>query len=164
VVSRDPSLRIQNALGLFPHLAKRLHGAPQTTKEAGDSTSLRILAGIVRGRTALVGDASGSVDAVTGHGLSLSFQQAIALADAMQQNDLGIYQRAHKKIAAVPILMTRLMLLMGENDWIRRRTIRLFQKSPALFSRMLAIHSEAAPLSSVGVAEIAGFGWKFLSA
>jgi hypothetical protein len=28
---------------------------------------------------------------------------------------------------------------------------------------MLAIHTEAAPLSSVGVAEIAGFGWKFLN-
>lgn len=164
VVSQDPSLRFQNALPRFPYLAKRLCGAPQTTKESGDSTSLRILAGVVRGRTALVGDASGSVDAVTGHGLSLSFQQAIALADGMQQNDLGSYQRAHKKIAAVPILMTRLMLLIGENDWIRRRTIRLFQESPMLFSRMLAIHSEAAPLSSVGVAEIAGFGWKFLNA
>jgi hypothetical protein len=27
---------------------------------------------------------------------------------------------------------------------------------------MLAVHSESAPLSSVGVAELAGFGWKFL--
>ena len=111
---------------------------------------------------ALVGDASGTVDAVTGHGLSLSFQQAIPLAEAMRLDDLAHYQHAHKQIAAVPIAMSRLMLLMAGNDWIRGRTIRLFQKTPGLFSRLLAIHTETTPLSSIGVAEIAGFGWKFL--
>jgi flavin-dependent dehydrogenase len=111
---------------------------------------------------ALIGDASGTVDALTGHGLSLSFQQAIPLAEAMKRDDLGHYQQAHKKISTVPITMTRLMLLMSGSDWIRRRTIRLFQKTPNLFARMLAIHAETRPLSSVGVAEIAGFGWKFL--
>ena len=40
----------------------------------------RVLPAVARGRVALVGDASGTVDAVTGHGLSLSFQQAIHLA------------------------------------------------------------------------------------
>jgi len=111
---------------------------------------------------ALVGDASGTVDAVTGHGLSLSFQQAMPLAEAMKRDDLAHYQHAHKKIASVPIAMTRLMLLMGGSDWIRRRTIRLFQKTPGLFSKLLAIHSETMPLSSIGVSDIAGFGWKFL--
>jgi flavin-dependent dehydrogenase len=111
---------------------------------------------------ALVGDASGTVDAVTGHGLSLSFQQAIPLAEAMRLDDLAHYQHAHRHIAAVPIAMSRLMLLMAGSDWIRRRTIRLFQDTPGLFSRLLAIHAETMPLSSVGMAEIAGFGWKFL--
>lgn len=164
VISRDPSLRLHNALPRFPGLAKRLRGALQTTKESGDSTILRILPGVARGRTALVGDASGTVDAVTGHGLSLSFQQAIALAEAMKKNDLERYQRAHREIATVPILMTRLMLLMGRSDWIQRRTIRLFENSPSRFARMLAIHSQAEPLSSVGLAELAGFGWNFLRA
>ena len=125
-------------------------------------TALRILPGVARGRVALVGDASGTVDAVTGHGLSLSFQQAIPLAEAMKRSDLAHYRDAHKKISTVPIMMTRLMLLMDGSDWIRRRTIRMFQSTPGLFTRMLAIHSEAMPLSSVGVSEIAGFGWKFL--
>jgi 2-polyprenyl-6-methoxyphenol hydroxylase-like FAD-dependent oxidoreductase len=104
------------------------------------------------------------VDAVTGHGLSLSFQQAIALAEAMNAGDLRRYQIVHRKIAAVAIAMTRLMLLMDRSDWIRRRTLRLFEKTPGLFARMLEIHTEARPLSTVGVAEIAGFGWKFLRA
>ena len=162
VLSRDPGLRLAGALPHFPFLAEKLHGAAPTTRELGDKTTLTTLPAITRGRVALAGDASGTVDAVTGHGLSLSFQQAIPLAEAMKRGDLAHYQNEHAKIAAVPILMTRLMLLMGRRDWIRRRTIRLFQQTPGLFSRMLAIHSETAPLSSVGVAEIAGFGWKFI--
>lgn len=162
VLSRDPALRLECALPQFPTLAKKLRGALQTTREFGDVTSLRILPAVARKRVALIGDASGTVDAVTGHGLSLSFQQAIPLAEAMKRDDLAHYQHAHKKISAVPITMTRLMLLMSGSDWIRRRTIRLFQKTPGLFARMLAIHVETRPLSSVGVAEIAGFGWKFL--
>jgi flavin-dependent dehydrogenase len=164
VISRDPGLRLEGALPRFPRLLEKLRGATPTARESGDATSLRILPAITRGRVALVGDASGTVDAVTGHGLSLSFQQAIALAEAMKQNDLARYQRAHKKIAAVPITMTRLMLLMGRSDWIRRRTIRLLQETPGLFSRLLEIHTETMPLSSFGVADLAGFGWKFLRA
>jgi hypothetical protein len=99
---------------------------------------------------------------VTGHGLSISFQQAIPLAEAMRRDDLAHYQRAHKKIAAVPVMMSRFMQLMGESNWVRRRTVRLFEKTPALFLRLLAIHAETTPLSSVGMTEIAGFGWKFL--
>jgi flavin-dependent dehydrogenase len=162
VISHDPGLRLERALLRFPRIAERLERATPTTGESGDMTSLRILPAITRGRVALVGDASGTVDAVTGHGLSLSFQQAIALAEAMKMDDLAHYQRAHSKIAAVPIMMSRLMLLMGRSDWIRRRTMRLLQESPHLFSRLLAIHTEAAPISSFGVADLAGFGWKFL--
>jgi flavin-dependent dehydrogenase len=162
VLSRQPGLRLAGALAQFPALAQKLRGAAPATREFGDTTCLKILPAVARGRVALIGDASGTVDAVTGHGLSLSFQQAIPLAEAMRRGDLSLYQDAHKRIAAVPIIMTRLMHLMAGSDWIRRKTIRLFQKTPGLFSRLLAIHVETMPLSSVGVAEIAGFGWKFL--
>jgi menaquinone-9 beta-reductase len=162
VFSRDPTLRLESALPQFPALAKKLQGATPTTREVGDTTSLRILPGVTRGRTALIGDASGTVDAVTGHGLSLSFEQAGQLADAMKDGDLSRYEAAHRKIAAVPIAMTRLMLLMERSDWIRRRALRLLQNTPGLFSRLLAIHSGAQPLSSVGLSEIADAGWKFL--
>jgi len=164
VISRDPGLRLERALERFPAIAKKLLGAARTTRESGDTTRLRILPAVTRGRVALIGDASGTVDAVTGHGLSLSFQQAIALAEAMTAGNLTHYQTAHKKIATVPIAMTRLMLLMDRSEWIRSRTIRLLEKSPGLFARMLEIHTEATPLSSVRVADIADFGWKFLRA
>ncbi len=162
VLSRDPALRLEGALTRFPFLEGKLRGATPTTRQLGDTTGLTILPAPARGRVALVGDASGTVDAVTGHGLSLSFQQAISLADALKRGDLSSYQLAHKKIAAVPITMTRLMRLMAGNDWIRSRTIRMFEKAPRLFSRLLAIHTEADPISSIRASELADFGWKFL--
>ena len=164
VFSRDPALRLESALPQFPALAKKLQGAAPTTRELGDTTSLRILPAVTRGQIALIGDASGTVDALTGHGLSLSFEQAKQLADAMKDGDLSRYEAAHRKIAAVPIAMTRLMLLMEQSDWIRRRALRLLRNSPELFSRLLAIHSGTQRLCSVGLSEIADFGWKLLSA
>jgi menaquinone-9 beta-reductase len=162
VISRDPQLRLGDALPKFPFLAKMLREAEPTTREFGDTTSLRILPAVSRGRIALVGDASGTVDAVTGHGLSLSFQHAGALAEGMERADLTDYESAHKKIRTVAVTMTRLMLLMDRSDWIRRRAIRMFEKTPALFTKMLAIHTQNKPLSSLGVADLADFGWKFL--
>lgn len=164
VISRDPQLRFDKAIQRFPFLANKLCGAKPTTRELGDTTGLRILPAVTKGRVALIGDASGTVDAVTGHGLSLSFQQAISLAESLEQHDLALYEASHKTIASLAITMTRLMMLMSESDWIRRRTLRLFQITPSLFTRMLAIHTGTVPLSTVGVAEIADFSWKFLRA
>jgi flavin-dependent dehydrogenase len=55
-----------------------------------------------RERTALAGDASGSVYAITGEGLFLAFRQAEALADAIASGDLAIYQRTHRRIVRRP--------------------------------------------------------------
>jgi flavin-dependent dehydrogenase len=164
VISRDPQLRFNKAIQQFPFLASKLRGATPTSRELGDTTGLMVLPRVTNGRVALIGDASGTVDAVTGHGLSLSFQQAISLAQSIEARDLTQYEHAHKTIASLAIAMTRLMMLMSESDWIRRRTLRLFQITPSLFARMLAIHTGTVPLSTVGVAEIADFGWKFLRA
>src|SRR5579863_5058663 len=122
VLSRDPGLRIERALQRFPALAEKLRGVKPTTREAGDTTCLKILPAVARGRVALIGDASGTVDALTGHGLSLSFQQAIPLAEAMSRGDLAPYRAAHKHVSSVAVLMSRLMLLMTASDWIRSRT------------------------------------------
>ena len=97
VISRDPQLRFDRAIQQFPFLAEQLCGAKPTTRELGDTTGLRILPAVTKGRIALIGDASGTVDAVTGHGLSLSFQQAISLAESIDQRDLAIIRPRTKK-------------------------------------------------------------------
>jgi flavin-dependent dehydrogenase len=162
VLSRDASFRIGQALPLFPALAERLQDATPTTRELGNATSLKQLPAVTRGRVALAGDASGSVDAITGHGLTLAFQQAISLAEAFERGNLAHYESAHRKIAVMPALMTRLMLIMGRNAWIRRKALRLFEYKPDVFSKLLSIHTEALPLSSISVEEMIDFGWRLL--
>ena len=80
LISRDPRMRLQDAWKEFPRLAGHLHYAEPSTLERGAVTVTRRLNQVYRGNIALIGDASGSVDAITGEGLCLSFQQAIALA------------------------------------------------------------------------------------
>jgi menaquinone-9 beta-reductase len=162
VFSRDSRLRLEQALSRCPSVAERLKNATPTTKELGAVTSLMRLPAVTSGRVALVGDASGTVDAITGHGLSLSFQQALYLAEAFEQGNLAHYESAHREAAAMPAKMTRLMLLMERSDWIRRRALRLFQNKPELFSKLLSIHTGELSLSSIRAGEMVDFGWKFL--
>jgi len=162
VLSRDAGLRISQALPLFPELVERLRDATPTTRELGNATSLNRLPAVSRGRVALVGDASGSVDAITGQGLSLAFQQATFLAEAFERGDLAHYESAHRKIAVMPALMSRLMLIMDRNSWVCRKTLRLFENKPGVFSKLLSIHADALPLSSLSVGEMIDFGWELL--
>jgi flavin-dependent dehydrogenase len=52
--------------------------------ERGAITSSRKIKAVYREHIALIGDASGSVDAITVEGLYLAFRQATALADAIE--------------------------------------------------------------------------------
>jgi 2-polyprenyl-6-methoxyphenol hydroxylase-like FAD-dependent oxidoreductase len=162
VFSRNPRFRIDHALPLFPSLAERLRNNIRTTKELGNMSSMMRLPAVTRNRVALVGDAAGTVDAITGHGLSLSFHQALCLAEALEQGNLAHYEIAHRKIITIPATMTRLMLMMAGSDLIRRRTLRLFQSKPGLFSDLLSVNTGSFPSSSIGAAEIFDLGWKVL--
>ena len=95
---------------------------------------------VYRGRVALLGDASGSVDAVTGEGLCLAFHQAIALADSLASGELGSYQAAHRRLARRPMLMSNLMLAMDRRAWLQERVLRALAAEPQLFRKMLSMH------------------------
>ena len=90
----------------------------------GDFCIHRVAAGDSRAARA-IGDASGSVDAITGEGLALAFRQAAILAEALSRDDLAIYQAAHRRIGRIPRLMSRLMLGLGGRTGMRRRALRV---------------------------------------
>jgi flavin-dependent dehydrogenase len=138
LISRNPRLRLDEALTQFPQLAARLNGAPRATTERGAVTANRRLSRVYRGNVALIGDASGSVDAITGEGLCLSFQQAIALADSMASGDLAGYQAAHRRLAWRPTLMSKLMLTMDRRTWLRKPAFRAMAAEPRIFQTMLS--------------------------
>ena len=140
VLSRNPHLRLASALAQFPRLAARLAGAPHATVERGAVTANRSLRRVYRGRIALVGDASGSVDAITGEGLCLAFQQAAALADSLAGGSLQPYQAAHRRLARRPLLMSKLLLAMDRRTWLRERVLRAMASDPGIFRGMLSMH------------------------
>jgi flavin-dependent dehydrogenase len=140
LISRDPHLRLDAALGQFPELAARLAGAPHANTERGAITANCTLPRVYRGNVALIGDASGSVDAITGEGLCLSFHQAIALADSLASGDLAGYQAAHRRLARRPTLMSKLMLSMGRRTWLRTPAFRAMAFEPRIFQALLSFH------------------------
>jgi flavin-dependent dehydrogenase len=140
LLTRDPHLRLKDALPHFPELARKLEGAATLSEERGAITVMRRLRRVYRGNIALIGDASGSVDAITGEGMGLAFRQALALADALAADNLDQYQAAHAQLARRPAFMAQLMLLLDRFPRLRPLVLRTFGAKPVIFERLLAVH------------------------
>ncbi len=163
MISNTPKLRLDDALGEFPDLSARLRRAEFTSAERGAITVSRKLRRVYRGNTVLVGDASAGVDAITGEGLCLAFRQSALLAECLATGDLAHCQTEHARLVRRPALMARLMLLMGNHDRLRQRTMRVFQSTPHSFARMLAMHVGAGSARDY-VANGISLGWQLLRA
>ncbi len=162
LISRDPHLRLEDAMPQFPELCERLSTAASVTPERGGITASRRLKAVYRGNVALVGDASGSVDAITGEGLCLLFQHAVAVADAMASGDLASYAAEHRRIGRRPEFMADLMLMLDGRERLRSLTLRAMAARPSLFAGMLAMHVgelSAFDFLRNGLA----FGWQLLN-
>jgi flavin-dependent dehydrogenase len=114
------------------------------------------LAAVTKGNVALLGDASGTVDAITGEGLHLAFRQAAALANALAIDDLSPYAAAHRQLQRMPQLMARLLLLLDGNERLRRAAFRSLAAAPSLFNGMLAFHVGGRPPSNLSLGLLDG--------
>jgi menaquinone-9 beta-reductase len=163
LASHDPSVRVEDGLRELPELNSRLRGADAVTTERGALTGNRWFRKIWRGNVALIGDASGTVDAITGEGIGLAFSQALALAESLESGNLARYQDEHRRLMLRPRLMARLMLSLDGRPWLQRRTLRAFNKRPRTFQRLVELHVGA--LSPVHVAfDGLSLGWGLLTA
>lgn len=140
LASDDPNMRLEMGILTLPQLAERLNGAEIISTERGALTGNRQFSRVCRGNIALIGDASGTVDAITGEGIGLSFRQAVALARGLESGDLSHYELEHRKLARRPTWMARLMLLMDRRPALQRRTIKVFREHPEIFRRFLELH------------------------
>jgi flavin-dependent dehydrogenase len=139
LISHDSKWRLNEALHSFPELRDRLAGETSDA-EKGALTATCKLKRVSRGNVALIGDASGTVDAITGEGLCLAFSQAMVLADCLRVGDLARYEREHRRLALRPLLMSRLMLTLDGRPRLQRRTLQAFRKRPEIFRRLLELH------------------------
>jgi flavin-dependent dehydrogenase len=120
----------------FPELRERL-GDVVASKDAGAGPLHQRVRGVVSGRVALIGDASGYLDCVSGEGVAQAFRHGEALADAVARGDLSVYVRAHARIKRRVETVARLLLLMGAHPALRTRVILGMSRDDGLLTGLL---------------------------
>jgi menaquinone-9 beta-reductase len=161
LISSDHRQRLDHMLPRFPELTRRLAAASAASSERGGVSTSRRLKSVWRGNVALAGDASGSVDAITGEGLCLLFQQAEALVEALAAGNLARYGAAHRRLGRRPEYMANLMLLLDRNGRLRSRVLHAFAARPRLLSRILAMHVGELSIRDSAANGLA-LGWQML--
>lgn len=143
----------------FPAFVERLRTAETASEDRGCGPLHQRARRVVHGPVALLGDASGYLDAITGEGLSVAFHQGEALAAAIRAGDLRRYDKAQRRIRRLPNGMTRLLLAIEKHPKLRRRMMHTLATTPGCFDRLLAVHARERPLSSVGLGNAVRLGW-----
>lgn len=164
LISRQRFLSFGQGLAGFPALASRLRDVLPVSRVRGGLSLAQRLKRVHRRNVALVGESSGSVDAITGEGLAIAFRQALALAPSLAEGDLSAYAVEHRKIAHLPELMSRTMLLMDQSRWLQDHSLRAFSREPRLFARLLALHVGKLTLRDFGAGGLLDLGWNLLLA
>lgn len=163
LASHNPHMRIEDGLRALPRLQSRLQGARAVSAERGALTGNRRFKRVWRGDVALIGDASGTVDAITGEGLGLAFRQAVSLAECLQTGNLARYEVEHRRFTVRPWWMARLMLTLDGRPTLQHRTLQVFRKHPEVFRRLVALHVGALPPREL-VRDGLTLGWGLLTA
>nr|AYM52953.1 monooxygenase FAD-binding protein [Jahnella sp. MSr9139] len=132
-------------LARFPALAARLAGAAPTSRLRGAGPFARAARARVADRIALVGDAAGYVDALTGEGLSLAFRCAEALGELLPEalargatrEALWPYELAFQRIFRKYAWLTRGLLHLAARPRLRRPLVRWLSRNPRAFDVLL---------------------------
>jgi menaquinone-9 beta-reductase len=163
-ITRNLKLSQGDFLKAFPAVAEKLHGVPPMSTLRGGISANRKLRRVANQSVALIGDASGSPDAITGEGLAVSFRQAASLANAIERGNLEMYNREHKKIGRLPHAMSWLMLSMDRWPQMQGRAIKTLSTHPEYFQQLLSVHVGAQSMQQFAMRQGIRVGWSFLEA
>ena len=166
-ISNNKYCRVETLLEELPQLRARLAGGAKTATvprgaERGSLTTTRRLSRVAVGCIALIGDASGSADAITGEGMGMAFRQALLLAECFEIGDLERYNRLHPEILRLPQTMAQVMLLMDRSAAFRNRALRMLAAEPAIFARMLGVHLGSEPMGRFIVTTGLEVAWRMM--
>lgn len=142
----------EQGLALFPSLARRLGEGVEGGRVRGAGPLEQRVSCVIAPGVALVGDAAGYLDALSGEGLALGFRSAVALVRRFAEGELWRYPADHARIGRAYYALTHFMLLLSSRPRLRRRVLRHLMRHSELFSDLLAIasDSEGAPVSRSG--------------
>jgi menaquinone-9 beta-reductase len=90
----ERGLNLQEQIALVPEVSERLAGRAETSTLMGSGPFPQKTSRRVIGRVLLVGDASGYVDAITGEGLRVGFEQARLAVEAINQGSPKRYEKS----------------------------------------------------------------------
>lgn len=133
-------------LAKFPELRARFDGAPTDSSPRGAGPLLQHVKRRVAERVALVGDAAGYVDAITGEGLTQAFHGAEALARVLPEalSRHGAVEAFAPYEQAADLAFTKYARLAHALVWtarrptLRRTVVATLTRAPWLFQRVLA--------------------------
>lgn len=147
-------------LQAFPLLEACLAGAPHASEVRGAGPFPKRPVRAYRGSVALVGDAAGYIDPLTGEGVSLALSCAKQLVDALvtRGDSLRAYGRAHRALFRHYALVTRAVLMLTRRPALRRRIISTLADRPDLFDALLAVAAAEAPIRRIGPRGLALLG------
>jgi menaquinone-9 beta-reductase len=140
MLARDSRLRLDHVLPDFPGVQSRLRTAAAVSRERGSLSVTRELRCVYAAGVVLAGDAAGSVDAITGEGMSLGFRQALALPRVLASGDLKRYERMQRDISRRPRRMASLLLLLERHPNLRSRVLAALAQQPQIFASLVAVH------------------------
>ncbi len=163
-MTRNARLAQGDFLKTFPAVAEKLQGVPTVSTLRGGISADRKLRRVATQSVALIGDASGSPDAITGEGLAVSFRQAVSLANAIEHGNLELYNQDHQRIGRLPHVMSWLMLSMDRWPQMQGRAIKALSTHPDYFQQLLSVHVGAQSLRTFAMRQGIRVGWSFLEA
>lgn len=145
VLMHGRSLSHDAALALFPALLARLGTSSERGRVRGAGPLEQRVHSVLAPGVALVGDAAGYLDALTGEGLALGFRSAMALVDSFASGELWRYPREYARITRAYYATTWLMLALSRRPRLRRALVRYLSRSPELFSALLGLAVDSGP-------------------
>ena len=164
LVMEEKKDRMHHLAQMFPSLAERLAGSESAKNERGALTICRRLPRVTRGSVALIGEAAGSIDAVTGEGMALAFKQALALGEALPQEDLSLYESRNRQIRRMPFMMSKLMVFLGRHHQLQSRVIHACQQDSSLFAHLMAVQLGMRSPLRVPPFSLTNFCWNLVTA
>ena len=136
----EPPASYEHGLARFPDLAARLDGAAVTSSLKGAGPFRQNVSSVHRGNVALVGDAAGYLDALTGEALGLRSARAL-IASLCSGGGFREYEARYRKLRRGYDIMTELALVLTQHPSLRRFAIAFLASCPRLFSALVAVSS-----------------------
>jgi len=143
----EGDLDFPHLLARFPVIEEKLRGATFDSTPRGAGPLLQHVKRRVAPRFALVGDAAGYVDAITGEGLTQAFEGAAALSAVLPEvlkqggavEAFAPYEVAAQRAFARYARLAGTLVWTARHPALRKLVVGTLARSPWLFERVLAV-------------------------